>query len=110
MPIATAARLAVQKQDGAPGVSFQRLKELEVVTPGIPVQADGEYFGETPMTFTIEEKVLTILMPPGQGRQLLSPPTLSLRARELRARQKRRRGPVEGIARLFKGSPPAEDF
>ena len=84
LPIATAARLAVQRQDGAPGVSFQRIQELEVLTPGIPVQADGEYFGETPMRFTVEKQALTILMPPGQARQLLSPPTLSLRAREAR--------------------------
>ncbi len=108
MPLTTAARIAVAKQEGAPGVSFQRLKGLEILTPGIPVQADGEYFGETPMNFTIEEKALTILMPPGQGRQLLSPPTLSLRARELRARQKRRRGPM-GIARLFNSSNQLED-
>jgi YegS/Rv2252/BmrU family lipid kinase len=110
MPLAAAARVAVQKQDAAPGFSFQRVKKLEISTPGIPVQADGEYFGETPMTFTVEEKALTILMPPGQGRQLLSPPTLSLRARELRARQKRR-GPVEGLARLFRGNNhQLEDF
>jgi YegS/Rv2252/BmrU family lipid kinase len=91
LPITTAARLAMQRQDGAPGVSFQRIQELEILTPGIPVQADGEYFGETPMTFTVEKQAVTFLMPPGQGRQLLSPPTLSLRARELRVRQRRRR-------------------
>ncbi|MGE0059354.1 MAG: diacylglycerol kinase family protein [Dehalococcoidia bacterium] len=95
IPLTTAARLAMQRQDGAPGVSFQRIKELEIMTPGIPVQADGEYFGETPMKFTIEKQALTILMPPGQGRQLLSPPTLSLRARELRVRQRRTRDTTE---------------
>jgi YegS/Rv2252/BmrU family lipid kinase len=89
IPITTAARLAVQRQDGAPGVSFQRIQQLEIVTPGIPVQADGEYFGETPMTFSVAPKALTILMPPGQGRQLLTPPTLSLRAREERIRAAR---------------------
>jgi YegS/Rv2252/BmrU family lipid kinase len=93
IPLTTAARLAMQRQDGAPGVSFQRLQELAVLTPGIPVQADGEYFGETPMTFTVEKQALTILMPPGQGRQLLSPPTLSLRAREQRVKQRRRKDP-----------------
>jgi len=92
IPITTAARLAVQRQDGAPGVSFQRLRELSVVTPGMPVQADGEYFGETPMTFTVERQAITILMPPGQGRQLLTPPTLSLRAREERIRRAGQRG------------------
>lgn len=87
IPLTTAARLAMQRQEGAPGVSFKRISRLEVATPGIPVQADGEFFGETPMTFTIEQQVLTVLMPPGQGRQLLTPPVLSLRAREQRLKQ-----------------------
>ena len=95
IPITTAARLAVQRTDGAPGVSFQRLQELEVLTPAIPVQADGEYFGETPMTFSVAPKALTILMPPGQGRQLLTPPTLSLRARDERLRARRDDGVAE---------------
>ena len=89
LQIATYARVAIRRQDGAPNVSFQRVPELEVSTPGIPVQGDGEYFGETPMTFRVEKQTLRILMPPGQGRQLLTPPPLSLQAREERTRMRR---------------------
>jgi len=89
LQIATAARVAVGRQEGAPNVTFQRVRELEVLTPGIPVQADGEYFGETPVRFTVEQRVLRILMPPGQGRKLLTPPALSWRAREQRMRARR---------------------
>ncbi len=89
LQIATAARLALRRQDGAPNVSFQRVEELTITTPGIPMQADGEYFGETPVRFTVEKQALRIMMPPGQGRRLLTPPLLSLRARAQRVRDRR---------------------
>jgi diacylglycerol kinase (ATP) len=68
----TGALIAFGRAEGANGVSFLRVLRLEIDTPGIPVQADGEYFGETPMTFTIEPRVLPVLLPPGRGTHLLS--------------------------------------
>ncbi len=66
----TAARLAARRQQGAPGVSFRRLSELVVESAGLPVQADGEYVGETPMRFTVAPRALDVLMPPGAGLAL----------------------------------------
>lgn len=69
--LATGARLAAGRQDGARGVSYYRLAQLEVSTPGLPVQADGEYFGETPMRFGVSPSALTVRTPRGGIRELL---------------------------------------
>jgi diacylglycerol kinase family enzyme len=68
----TAARLAARRLEGAPGVTFERVQLLEVETPGLPVQADGEYIGETPMRFSIVRQALKVLLPAGKGLHLLS--------------------------------------
>jgi YegS/Rv2252/BmrU family lipid kinase len=66
-----ALRLALRRQEGARGVSFRRVHEVEVSTPGIAVQADGEYFGETPMRFGVAPGAVEVLLPIGGGRRLL---------------------------------------
>lgn len=66
----TALRLALRHHHGAPGVSFHRVSRLEIETPGLAVQADGEYIGETPMTFAVEPAALDVLLPAGHGREL----------------------------------------
>ncbi len=68
----TAARLVLRRQDGANGVSFQRVKELEIVTPDIPVQVDGEDIGDTPMKFSVVSGALQALVPRGKGLQLFT--------------------------------------
>ena len=68
----TAGRLLLRRQDGAQGVLFRRGRELEISTPGVPVQADGEYFGETPMSFSVAPGALRVLVPRGQGSRLFS--------------------------------------
>ncbi len=68
----TALRLVLRRHDGATGVSFQRASELEIITPGIPVQADGEDIGDTPMRFSVASGALRALVPPGQGLQLFT--------------------------------------
>jgi YegS/Rv2252/BmrU family lipid kinase len=67
---ATALRLALRRQDGARGVSFCRLKEMEVETAGLAVQVDGEYIGETPMRFSVVGQALDVLLPRGWGEEL----------------------------------------
>jgi diacylglycerol kinase family enzyme len=64
---ATAARLAAGRQDGGRGITFQRLGSLEVLTPGLPVQVDGEYIGETPMHFTVSPAAIDVLLPPDKA-------------------------------------------
>jgi YegS/Rv2252/BmrU family lipid kinase len=67
-----ALRLALGRHEKARGVFFERLSQLEVVTPGLPVQADGEHFGETPMRFSVAPGALEVLMPRGGGEKLLA--------------------------------------
>jgi diacylglycerol kinase (ATP) len=67
----TAFKLALgrQRRDGG-GISFHRFKQMSIETPGIPVQADGEYFGETPMTFSVDPQALDVLLPKGHAKEL----------------------------------------
>ncbi len=44
-------------------VVYQKAGLVEVRTPGLPVQIDGEYLGETPMTFGVAPGALKVLMP-----------------------------------------------
>ncbi len=73
---ATAARLVVGKPEAGDNVTFQRVRELEVRTPGLGVQLDGEYCGETPVRFSVEPLALEVLLPPGRADQLFSRPAV----------------------------------
>jgi YegS/Rv2252/BmrU family lipid kinase len=68
----TAQKLVRGRQDKAEGVIFRRLREASVETPGLAVQADGEYFGQTPMTFGVTPAALDVLLPKGKGLHLFS--------------------------------------
>jgi YegS/Rv2252/BmrU family lipid kinase len=70
---ATLAKLALRKQDGSRGVTFRRVRDLSIDTPGLAVQADGEYLGETPMRFCVEASALDVLLPRGRGLELFGP-------------------------------------
>jgi YegS/Rv2252/BmrU family lipid kinase len=70
--LSNAWQLARHQYETTQGIGLQRITRLDVITPGVPVQADGEYFGETPMTFTVKRQVLPILLPKGKGLHLLS--------------------------------------
>ena len=67
-------RIVLQRHHDAPGVHFQRSANLEIRTPGLHVQADGEYFGETPMSFLVVPRSLRVLVPPGGAAKLVSAP------------------------------------
>ena len=69
--LTTAMRIAAGRAATGGGVRFERVKSLELMTPGLAVQVDGEYIGETPMRFSVERQALPVLLPRGQGRQLL---------------------------------------
>jgi diacylglycerol kinase (ATP) len=61
-----AARLGASRLAGASQVIEARVPEVTVETPGIPVQLDGDYIGETPMTFAVEPLALSVSVPAGQ--------------------------------------------
>jgi YegS/Rv2252/BmrU family lipid kinase len=69
---ATALRLAVRRPQGGRGVSFQRIRRLELTTPGLPLQADGEYLGESPATISVAPACLDVLLPAGKAARLFS--------------------------------------
>ena len=54
-------------------VVYRTFKSLDVQTPGLPVQVDGEYVGETPMTFRVAPGALKVIVPPGQATALFTP-------------------------------------
>jgi YegS/Rv2252/BmrU family lipid kinase len=49
-----------------PRLSTFRTSELRLETPGLAVQLDGDYFGETPMKFTVEPAALRVSLPAGR--------------------------------------------
>ena len=54
-------------------VVYRTFESLDVQTPGLPVQVDGEYVGETPMTFSVAPGALKVIVPPGQATALFTP-------------------------------------
>jgi YegS/Rv2252/BmrU family lipid kinase len=66
----TAVRLGLRRLDGASGVTFRRLRRVQVETPGLPVQVDGEYIGETPVELSVAPSSLDVLLPRGKGSKL----------------------------------------
>ena len=69
---ATALRLAARRHENGRGVSFQKVQRLQLMTPGLPLQADGEYLGESPATITVAPLALNVLLPNGKGTKLFS--------------------------------------
>jgi diacylglycerol kinase (ATP) len=65
---------ALRRGKWARGVTFRRLRELEISSPGVPVQVDGEYLGETPMVFRIAPQALSVLLPKGRSLAMLGKP------------------------------------
>ncbi len=57
-------RLAPSLVPGA-NVQYLRAGAIEVATPGLPVQIDGERAGVTPMRFAIAPLALTVIVPAG---------------------------------------------
>ena len=57
------------RHHGRGGIRYRTLETLEVRTPGLPVQIDGEYLTETPLRFEVAPAALRVLVP----RDLQSP-------------------------------------
>jgi diacylglycerol kinase family enzyme len=65
------ARLLLKRHDRSPNIDYARAKVLEIDTPGLPVQLDGEYAGVTPMRFEVMPLALTVIVPRGLRSPLL---------------------------------------
>jgi diacylglycerol kinase (ATP) len=66
----TAVRTGLRRLDGASGVTFRRLRRVQIETAGLAVQVDGEYIGETPIELSVAPASLDVLLPRGKGRKL----------------------------------------
>jgi len=62
-------RLVRRRLDRSPNVRFGRAASVQIDTPGIPVQVDGEECGETPLRIDVAPLALNVIVP----RNLSSP-------------------------------------
>ena len=51
-------------------VFYRQVASLEVRTPGLPVQVDGEYLTETPLRFAVAPRALRVVVPRGPASPL----------------------------------------
>jgi YegS/Rv2252/BmrU family lipid kinase len=70
--IADGIRLLFHRHDRSPNVDFMTARVVEVDTPGIPIQIDGELLGHTPMRFEVAPRALTVIVPAGLQSPLFS--------------------------------------
>jgi diacylglycerol kinase (ATP) len=70
----TLLKLALRRHHNARGVTFHRPATLAIQTPGLAVQADGEYLGRTPVTITTQPHALDVLLPKNHARNLFATP------------------------------------
>lgn len=68
-----AAKLAVGKLGGDRHVIEERIVRVVVETPGLAVQFDGDYVGETPMVFEAEPGALAVRVPAGPVPAIFRP-------------------------------------
>lgn len=69
--VGMSARIALKRHQSARDVTYALARDVFVETPGLAVQADGEYFGETPMRFEVAQRTLRVLLAAGAGDHLL---------------------------------------
>lgn len=58
-------RLLLRRHDRSPNITFVRTRAVDIETPGIPVQVDGEPLCETPLRIEAVPAALTVMVPRG---------------------------------------------
>ena len=58
-------RVLRKKHESSANIDYVTARSVEIETPGIPVQLDGEAFGETPMRFEVAPLALNVIVPRG---------------------------------------------
>jgi YegS/Rv2252/BmrU family lipid kinase len=56
-------RVLFKRHDHSANVRFGRARVVDIATPGIPVQVDGESAGETPLRIEVAPLALTVIVP-----------------------------------------------
>lgn len=69
--VADGIRVLLKRHDASPNIDYIKARVVEVDTPGLPVQLDGELWGTTPMRFEIWPQALTVIVPRGLQTPLL---------------------------------------
>jgi diacylglycerol kinase (ATP) len=54
-----------RRHDRSPNVDYLQARAVEIDTPGLPVQLDGELSGRTPIRIEAVAGALTVIVPPG---------------------------------------------
>jgi YegS/Rv2252/BmrU family lipid kinase len=67
-------RVFLKRHDRSPNVRYTTARAIDVETPGIPVQIDGEAFGETPMRIECIPAALDVIVPRDLDSPLFSKP------------------------------------
>lgn len=67
--------IALRRHHERANVVSRPLESLEITTPGLAVQIDGEYLGETPMRFEVAPAALRVMVPRGYKGPLFSSPS-----------------------------------
>ena len=63
--LADGARLLLGRHDRSPNIEYIRAESIEIMTPALPTQLDGDPHDETPMRFSISPRALTAIVPAG---------------------------------------------
>lgn len=58
-------RVLRKRHERSPNIDYVKARLVEIETPGVPVQLDGERWGATPMRFEVWPRALTVIVPPG---------------------------------------------
>lgn len=61
--VADGIRVLLKRHERSPNIRYVTARAVEVETPGLRVQLDGELWGETPMRFEVWPQALTVIVP-----------------------------------------------
>jgi diacylglycerol kinase (ATP) len=63
--IADGVRVLRKRHEDSGNIDYLKARSIEVDTPGLPVQLDGEFYGTTPVRFEIWPAALIAIVPAG---------------------------------------------
>jgi diacylglycerol kinase (ATP) len=61
--IADGVRVLLRRHDRSPNVRYVRARGVDITTPGIPIQLDGESHGATPLRIEVVPLALAVIVP-----------------------------------------------
>jgi diacylglycerol kinase family enzyme len=61
--IVDGVRVLLKRHEGSANVAYTRDHTVEIATPGIPYQLDGESCGETPVRIEVAPRALNVIVP-----------------------------------------------